>query len=55
MHFVNISAQVSYRAGGYDATSGVAAHSAKDKEIPKGTRKVYADIIEQWYFVATLK
>jgi len=55
MHFVNISAQVCHRACGYDTTAGVAAHSAEDKEIPKGTREMYADIIEQWYFVATLK
>lgn len=55
MRFVNISAQVSHRAGGYNTTARMAAHSAENKEIPKGTREVYADINEQWYFVATLE
>lgn len=52
---VNISAQISHCEGGYNTTTGVAAYSTEDKEIPKGTREVYTNIIEQRYSVATFE
>jgi hypothetical protein len=55
MFSVNISAQISHCEGGYNTTTGVAAYSAEDKEIPKGTREVYTNIIEQRYSVATFE